>query len=361
MKAAVLHNVGGPLVIEDVELDEPWPNEVIVRTSGCGVCHSDLHFIDGHYGVDLPVVLGHEASGIVESVGSDVDYVQPGDHVIACMSVFCGDCNFCSSGRPYLCMDPSVRRNESDDSRIRFNGDRITQIYELGAFSEKMLVHESALVKIRKDMPLDRAALIGCAVTTGFGAVTNTAKVPSGATVAVVGCGGVGLSAVNGASIIGASQVIALDVSEEKLHLARKVGATHTINVSVSNPVETVLEMSNGGVEFSFEALGRKETAEQCFEMLCPGGIATVIGMVPEGQKVEVLGSELLSEKTLQGSNMGSNQFRIDMPYYVDLYLEGKLKLDFIHEKNIELEDINESFQLLRDGGSGRHTVIFNS
>ena len=361
MKAAVLHNVGGPLVIEDVELDEPWPNEVIVRTSGCGVCHSDLHFIDGHYGVDLPVVLGHEASGIVESVGSDVDYVQPGDHVIACMSVFCGDCNFCSSGRPYLCMDPSVRRNESDDSRIRLNGDRITQIYELGAFSEKMLVHESALVKIRKDMPLDRAALIGCAVTTGFGAVTNTAKVPAGATVAVVGCGGVGLSAVNGASIIGASQVIALDVSEEKLHLARKVGATHTINVSVSNPVETVLEMSNGGVEFSFEALGRKETAEQCFEMLCPGGIATVIGMVPEGQKVEVLGSELLSEKTLQGSNMGSNQFRIDMPYYVDLYLEGKLKLDFIHEKNIELEDINESFQLLRDGGSGRHTVIFNS
>ena len=359
MKAAVLHNVGGPLVIEDVELDKPWPNEVIVRTFGCGVCHSDLHFIDGHYGVDFPVVLGHEASGIVESVGSDVDYVQPGDHVIACMSVFCGDCNYCSSGRPYLCMDPSVRRKESDDSRIRFNGERITQLYELGAFAEKMLVHESALVKIREDMPLDRAALIGCAVTTGFGAVTNTAKVPSGATVAVVGCGGVGLSAVNGASIIGASQIIALDVSEDKLDLARQVGATHTINASDSDPVEAVLELSNGGIEFSFEALGKKETAEQCFEMLSPGGVATVVGMVPEGQKVEVLGSELLSEKTLQGSNMGSNQFRIDMPYYVDLYLEGKLKLDLIREKNIQLESINEAFDALRIGASGRRTIVF--
>lgn len=361
MKAAVLHQVGGPLVIEDVELDDPWPNEVVVRTFGCGVCHSDLHFIDGHYSVDFPVVLGHEASGVVESVGSDVSYVQPGDHVIACMSVFCGECNYCSSDRPYLCMNPSVRRNENDASRIRFNGERITQLYELGAFAEKMLVHESALVKIRKDMPLDQAALIGCAVTTGFGAVMNTANASSGATVAVVGCGGVGLSAVNGASIIGASQIIALDVSEEKLDLAREVGATHTINVSDSEPVETVLEMSDGGVEFSFEALGKKETAEQCFEMLCPGGVATVIGMIPEGQKVEVLGSELLREKTLQGSNMGSNQFRIDMPYYVDLYLEGKLKLDLIHERNIELENINESFQLLRNGNSGRQTVIFNN
>ncbi|MFL3017194.1 MAG: Zn-dependent alcohol dehydrogenase [Acidimicrobiales bacterium] len=359
MKAAVLHQVGGPLVIEDVELDDPWPNEVVVRTFGCGVCHSDLHFIDGHYSVDFPVVLGHEASGVVESVGSDVSYVQPGDHVIACMSVFCGECNYCSSDRPYLCMNPSVRRNENDTSRIRFNGERITQLYELGAFAEKMLVHESALVKIRKDMPLDQAALIGCAVTTGFGAVMNTANVSSGATVAVVGCGGVGLSAINGSSIIGASKIIAIDVSEEKLDLARQIGATHTVNAAVSNPVEAVLEMSNGGVEFSFEALGKKETAEQCFEMLCPGGVATVIGMIPEGQKVEVTGSELLSEKTLQGSNMGSNQFRVDMPYYVDLYLEGKLKLDLIREKNVGLESINESFEALRIGASGRRTIVF--
>ena len=176
---------------------------------------------------------------------------------------------------------------------------------------------------------------------------------------AVVGCGGVGLSAINGASIIGAAKIIAIDVSEEKLDLARQVGATHTINAAVSNPVEAVLEMSNGGVEFSFEALGKKETAEQCFEMLCPGGVATVIGMIPEGQKVEVMGSELLSEKTLQGSNMGSNQFRVDMPYYVDLYLEGKLKLDLIREKNVGLESINESFEALRLGASGRRTIVF--
>ena len=359
MRAAILRDDSGSLAIEDVNIDKPGRNEVLIQTVASGLCHSDLHFIDGHYGVGFPAVLGHEASGIVESVGSDVDYVQPGDHVIACMSVFCGDCNYCSSGRPYLCVDPSVRRKESDNSRIRFNGERITQLYELGAFAEKMLVHESALVKIREDMPLDRAALIGCAVTTGFGAVANTAKVPSGATVAVVGCGGVGLSAVNGASIIGASQIIALDVSEDKLDLARQVGATHTINASDSDPVEAVLELSNGGVEFSFEALGKKETAEQCFEMLSPGGVATVVGMVPEGQKVEVLGSELLSEKTLQGSNMGSNQFRVDMPYYVDLYLEGELKLDLIHEKNDELKNINEAFNALRIGASGRRTIVF--
>ena len=209
MRAAVLHGVGEPLTVEDVELDDPWPHEVLVRTAACGVCRSDLHFVDGHYATTFPVVPGHEAAGVVEAVGSEVRYVSPGDPVIACMSVFCGRCAYCTGGRPYLCRSPEVRRGPDDSPRLRLRGQPVVQLYELGAYAEQMLVHESALVKVRPDMPLDRAALIGCAVTTGFGAVANTARVSPGATVVVIGCGGVGLSAVNGASIIGAGRIIA--------------------------------------------------------------------------------------------------------------------------------------------------------
>ena len=288
MRAAVLHGVGEPLTVEDVELDDPWPHEVLVRTAACGVCRSDLHFVDGHYATTFPVVPGHEAAGVVEAVGSEVRYVSPGDPVIACMSVFCGRCAYCTGGRPYLCRSPEVRRGPDDSPRLRLGGQPVVQLYELGAYAEQMLVHESALVKVRPDMPLDRAALIGCAVTTGFGAVANTARVSPGATVVVIGCGGVGLSAVNGASIIGAGRIIAVDVQQAKLDQARTVGATDLVDASTVDPVDVVLELTEGGADFTFEALGLRETVEQAFRMLSPGGVATVIGMVPEGQMVEV-------------------------------------------------------------------------
>ena len=359
MKAAVVHGVG-ELAIEDVELDDPWAHEVVVRTAACGVCRSDLHFLDGHYATGFPMVPGHEAAGVVEAVGSEVRYVQVGDPVIACMSVFCGQCVPCTNGRPVLCKSPEVRRGTGDPPRLRVAGEPAVQLYELGAHAQKMLVHESALVKIRPDMPLDRAALIGCAVTTGFGAVANTAKVPPGATVAVIGCGGVGLSAVNGASIIGAERIIAVDVQAGKLEQAQAVGATDLIDASLVDPVEAVLELTGGGAAYTFEALGRRETVEQAFRMLPPGGVATVIGMVPQGQMVEVHAADLLDEKVLQGSNMGSNQFRVDMPWYVDLYLDGRLHLDLIATQSIRLDGLSEAFDEMRSGAAGRVVVAYD-
>jgi S-(hydroxymethyl)glutathione dehydrogenase/alcohol dehydrogenase len=252
MKAAVLRAVNQPLTIEDVQVDNPRSREVLIRTSAVGVCHSDLHYIEGKYTAPFPSILGHESAGIVEKVGSDVTYVKPGDHVITCLSVFCGHCEYCTTGRPFSCENPETERAEDQEPRITQNGSEVTQFFSLSSFAEQMLVHEHALVKIREDMPLDRAALIGCGVTTGFGAVINTAKIEVGATVAVIGCGGVGLSAVNGAAIAGAGRIIAVDIKGSKLNLARHFGATDVVDASAGDPVEQVKELTGGGVEYSF-------------------------------------------------------------------------------------------------------------
>ena len=249
MKAAVLHEVGEPLSIEEVDVDVPKSHEVLIRTAACGVCHSDLHFIDGLYSCPKPVVLGHESSGVVEKVGSEVSYVKPGDHVITCLSVFCGHCEFCTTGRPYSCANPEVAREKGDTPRLSRGGRNVTQFYSLSSFAEFMLIHEHALVKIRDDMPLDRAALIGCAVTTGFGAVINTADVEVGSTVCVIGCGGVGLSAINGAAIAGAGRIIAVDIKGSKLNLAKHFGASDVVDASTCDPVEAVRDLTGGGVE----------------------------------------------------------------------------------------------------------------
>jgi S-(hydroxymethyl)glutathione dehydrogenase/alcohol dehydrogenase len=209
-------------------------------------------------------------------------------------------------------------------------------------------------------MPLDRAALIGCAVTTGLGAVFNTAKVPPGSSVAVLGCGGVGLNAVQGAAIAGAGRIIAVDTLPWKLELAREFGATDVINAADGDPVEHVLELTDGGVEYSFEAIGLKITAEQSFAMLRKGGTATIIGMIPEGQRIELPGSEFLDEKKIQGSNMGSNRFRIDMPRYVDLYLSGRLKLDELVSRRITLDEVNDGFEAMRRGEVARSVIVFD-
>ena len=362
MKAAVLREVGKPLCIEDVRVDNPGPHEVLVRSAAVGVCHSDLHYIEGSWSTPLPTVLGHEAAGVVEKVGSEVRYVEPGDHVISCLSVFCGHCVDCTTGRPFNCQSLEMARDEAQPPRLsRPDGGTMHQFYSLSSFAEQMLVHEHALVKIRPDMPLDRAALIGCAVTTGFGAVINTAKVEVGSTVVVIGCGGVGLSAVNGAAIAGAGRIIAVDIVASKLDLARRFGATEVVNAADVDPVDAVREMSGGGVPYSFEALGLKSTCEQAFRMLGPSGVATVIGMVPEGEMLEISGAELMWEKRLQGSNMGSNRFRVDMPRYVDFYLAGKLKLDDMISRRIPLEQVNEGFAEMKRGAVARSVVVFDA
>ena len=361
MKAAVLHEVGKPLVVEDLQVDNPGPREVLVRTAAAGICHSDYHYMNGSWAGDLPVALGHEASGIVEKVGRDVTYLAPGDHVISCLSIFCGNCRNCLAGKPYICDDTdALERQAEEKPRLSLNGRAVRQGFSLAAFAEQMLLHEHALVKIRPDMPLDRAALIGCAVTTGVGSVIRTAAVELGSTVAVIGCGGVGLSAISGAALAGASRIIAIDIHDHKLELAKQFGATEGVNAASVDAVEAVLEMTGGGLDYSFEALGLKKTCEQAFAMVRPSGTACVIGMVPEGEKIEIDAGELLEDRRLIGSNMGSNVFRIDMPRFVDFYLDGKLNLDAMISQRVPLERVNEAYVDMLAGSVARTVITFD-
>ena len=360
MKAAVFHGPNQPLKIEQVEIDEPREREVLMRTVASGVCHSDLHFVDGLYPFPPPAVLGHEGAGIVEKIGSQVAYVKPGDHVIACLTVFCGYCEMCMSGHLNLCTNrASTQRGPQDKPRLSQGGKPMGQFADLSTYAEKMLVHENALVKIGDDMPLDRAALIGCGVMTGVGAALNTAKVEPGSTVAVFGAGGVGLAVIQGARIAGARKIIAVDKFEHKLALAKRLGATDAVDASSTDPVQKIRELSDGGVDYSFEAIGLKVAAEQAFECLGSGGVATIVGMVPLGQKVEVDGFSLLFEKRIQGSFMGSNRFRIDMPRYIEFYKQGRLNLDDMITRRGKLEDVNEAFRAMKAGGVARTVLMF--
>jgi S-(hydroxymethyl)glutathione dehydrogenase/alcohol dehydrogenase len=360
MKAAVLYEPNTPLVIEEVGLKKPAAHEVLLRTAVAGLCHSDLHFIEGLYPHPLPVVLGHESAGVVEQVGAEVSYVKPGDHVVTCLSVFCGTCENCTTGRPVLCTNTEVKLPPGKAIRLQWGRpEQLHTFVNLSSFAEQMLVHENAVVKIRDDMPLDRAALIGCGVITGFGAAVNTAKVAPGETVAVIGCGGVGMAAINGAFIAGAGRIIAIDTNPVKLQLAPKLGATDLVNPKDGDPVERIKEMTQGGVHHAIECLGLKLTAEQAFQMLAMGGTATLVGMVPFGEKIELHGFDFLRERRIQGCSMGSNRFRVDMPRLVELYLQGRLHLDDWISERIKLEEINEGFRAMKEGKVVRSIIDF--
>ncbi len=362
MKAAVFNGPQQPLTIEEINIDKPMAHEIVVKTKVSGVCHSDLHFVDGLYPARAPSILGHETSGIVEDVGESVTYVKPGDHVIACLSVFCGFCDNCMIGKPHLCQNRAATSRGRNDAPKYTNtrGEPVNQMFSISSFAEKMLLHENAVVKIREDFPFDRGALIGCGVMTGVGAALNTAKVEPGSTVAVFGCGGVGLAAIQGARIGGARMIIAVDTIESKLATARELGATHVVDASSGDPVAKIIEMTGGGADYTFEAIGNAKVAEQCFDALCAGGTATVIGMIPVGQKVELTGSTFLREKKIQGSSMGSNRFRVDMPKYIDFNLQGRLKLDEMISRRLKLEDVNEAFRLMKAGEVARSVLMFD-
>ena len=364
MRAAVLDTNPGELEIQDISIDNPGAHEVLVRVAAAGLCHSDLHFMEGKYPCPTPTVLGHESAGVVEAVGAAVHYLKPGDHVISCLSAYCGSCEYCLTGRLYSCDNRSAidRPSGSPPRLSRKAGDdyqKVEQFFRLSSFAELILVHEHALAKIDSEMPLDRAALIGCAVTTGLGAVFNTARIEPGSTVAVIGCGGIGLNAIQGARIAGAARIIAVDIHTAKLGMAREFGATDVVDASQMDAVATVIELTKGGVEYSFEAIGLKKAAEQAFAMLRPGGAATVIGMIPVGQKIEVPGDALLGDRRMQGSNMGSNRFRVDMPRYVDLYMQGRLKLDELVSARIKLDDVNDGFKAMKRGDIARSVIVF--
>jgi S-(hydroxymethyl)glutathione dehydrogenase / alcohol dehydrogenase len=360
MKAAVLHAPKESLTIEDVTVEKPKGREVLLRTAFAGLCHSDLHFIDGLYPHPMPCVLGHESAAVVEAVGDGVTYVKPGDHVITCLSVFCGTCPQCITGHPNLCEDTSVKMLPGIAQRMHWKGGELMhQFFNLSSFAEQMLVHENSMAKIDPEIPLDRAALVGCGVLTGVGAVFNAAKVEPGSTVAVIGCGGVGLSAVNGAALAGAERIIAIDTYPAKLELAKQFGATDTLNASNIDTAKAVLELTGGGVHYAFEAIGNKTTAEQAFAMLRPGGTATIIGMVPFGVKIELNAYALLRDRKIQGTAMGGNRFRVDMPRLLSLWKQGRLKLDDLISGRLRLDQINEGFAALKSGAPVRQLIAF--
>lgn len=360
MKAAVLFEAKRPLEIHDIAIDKPGPREVLIRTAACGVCRSDLHFVDGAYPHVMPTVPGHEASGVVEAVGSEVTRIKPGDHVITFFTVFCGSCEFCVSGRPSLCVDSSTRRPKDAEPKLRLSdGTPVAHFLNLSAFAEQMLVHENACVAISKDMPLDRAALLGCAVITGAGAIFRDSKVTPGETVAVIGCGGIGLSAINAAKIAGAGKIIAIDPVPEKREIARKMGATHVFDAMADDLAKQVAKLTDGGVDYAIEAVGRPNTAELAWNLLRRGGTATILGMIAPGQSVSIPGPTFLTGKKLQGSLLGSMRFPVDLPRLVQMYLDGLLDLDTMVAERIRLEDINHAFDNLRKGDAVRSVIEF--
>jgi S-(hydroxymethyl)glutathione dehydrogenase/alcohol dehydrogenase len=348
------------MTIEDVVIEKPRRNEVLVRTSAAGLCHSDLHFIEGSYPTPVPVVLGHEAAGVVEAVGEDVAYLQPGDHVISCLSVFCGECELCLSGHMSVCQDTTVKLPPGVAKRLSWKGQHLNQFFNLSAFAEQMVVHEHALVKVRKDMPLDLACLIGCSVITGYGAVAHTARIEPGSTVAVFGAGGIGLATINAARIAGASRIIAVDMDPGKAAMSKLFGATDFVDASAGSAVEQIQALTGGGVHYAFECVGLKQTAEQSFASLRPRGVSTLIGMIPLGTKIELHGFDFLRERRIQGSAMGSNRFRTDMPRLIDFYLQGRLHLKDMVSNRISLNQINEGFAALKKGGLARSVIVFD-
>lgn len=362
MKAALFHKAHEPLSIESVDIDKPRDLEVLVRTVATGVCHSDLHFVDGDLpGARRPMVMGHEAAGVVEAVGQDVTTVKPGEHVVACLSGFCGTCAQCLSGHPNLCATRYVSRPRKDAPRLSQNGEGLIQFADVGSFAEQMLLHENSLVKIDPEIPLDRAALVGCGVLTGVGAALRTAGLQAGQTVGVFGCGGVGLSVIQGARIGGASRIIAIDNIAAKLERALHLGATDAIDAADGGAVEKLREMTNGlGVDHAFEAVGSQALIRDAVTSLAIGGTATIVGVPPAGTVIEFPFSAINPECKVQTSRMGSNRFRIDIPLYLEFYRQGRLQLDDMVSRRGRLEDVNEAFRAMKAGEVARSVLMFD-
>jgi S-(hydroxymethyl)glutathione dehydrogenase/alcohol dehydrogenase len=360
MKAAICFEPGKLLEIHDVTVDKPGPREVLIRTAATGVCRSDLHFVDGAYPAPLPFIPGHEAAGIVEAVGDGVSTVKVGDAVVTCLSAYCGHCEFCVTGRMALCIGQHTNRKPGEPPRLSFNGAPVNQMLNLSAYAEMMLVHEHACVAINPEMPLDRACVIGCAVTTGAGAIFNAADLVPGETVAIVGCGGVGLAAINAAKIAGAGRIIAIDPVADKRTLAYRLGATDVVDSSDEGAAELIIEMTKGGVHHAIEAVGRPASAAMAVKVLRRGGTATILGMMPLAEKVGLSAMELLQGKKLQGSLMGNNRFPVEIPRLVEFYMRGMLDLDTIIAERMPLERINDAFEALRAGDSVRSVITYN-
>jgi S-(hydroxymethyl)glutathione dehydrogenase / alcohol dehydrogenase len=359
LRAAVMREFRGDLTIEDVEIDTPRTDEVLIRTVASGICHTDLTYWGGRHPHPLPMILGHEGCGIVEAIGPGVTNVAVGDAVVTCMTSFCGHCDHCVTGNLVLCESAERDRPADAPPKVTLGGAKIHPYGRLGTFAEKMLVYKNSCVRIRPDVPLDKASVVGCGVLTGVGAVINTAKVQPGQSVAVLGCGGVGLSAINGAVIASAGRIIAVDTQKEKLELARAFGATDCVDASSGNAAQQVMEMTKGGVDVAFEAVGTPQTAQTAFGMIRRGGAMILVGMLPPDEMVSFPGKEFVYGKKVIGSMLGSNRFPHDIPKLIEFYMQGKLKLDELVSQRIALDDVNEALHQVGKGGVARSVIVF--
>ena len=363
-KAAILFEVGQRLDIREVEVAKPRTGEVLVRMAVGGICHSDLHVMTGHLSAPVPSILGHEGAGTVVEVGSGVTSVRPGDNVIPLWRLSCGECEYCTSARPALCAVGMTIRSTGrlldGSSRFSLDGSEIKHFLGVSTFSEYTVILEKALVKVPKDIPLQQAALLGCAVITGIGAVMNAARVKPGSQVAVFGSGGVGLNVIQGAALAGAEKIIAVDLLDNKLEMARQFGATHTVNASSGDPVEQVRSLTEQrGVDYAFEVIGLPQTVRQAFDSLAKRGEAIVLGVTPLETEVSIPIMPLIfEEKVLKGSVYGSSRPRIDIPKLMNLYRAGKLKLDELVTRTFSFDQINEAYAALERGEVARTVVL---
>lgn len=362
MKAAVCYEFGQPLVVEDVEIDPPQAGEVQVQVAATAICHSDVHLIRGDWGdwsTQPPVVAGHEAAGVVAEVGPGVTRVRPGDRVVVSLIRSCGHCFFCATGSPYLCEGSFALQRES---RLRNRrGQTLRHGISTAAFAERCVVHESQVVAVPPDMPLDRACLLACGVITGYGAVVNTGRVPPGSSVAIIGVGGVGVNAVQGAHLSGASPIIAIDLLHQKLQAARVFGATHTVNARTADVQAEVHSLTHGrGADYVFVTIGSAAAVEQGLKLLRREGTLVVSGMPPEGAKAPLwVGQFVYDSQRVVGSNMGSTRLAVDVPRLVELYQCGRLKLDELITGRYPLEGINEAIESMERGEALRNVIVF--
>jgi len=361
-KAAVMYNLNEPLQIESVDLKPPRDDEVVVKMAASGICHSDLSVIKGNLPMMLPSILGHEGAGVVEEVGKAVTKVKPGDHVVLSWVPECGQCHFCVAGKPHLCERLFLVMMEGREGVFVKDGMEIQRFNSVSSFSERTLVREDACIKIQDDAPLDRACLVGCGVMTGVGAAINTAKVRPGETVAVFGCGGVGLNVIQGAAMCSAGRIIAVDLVEQKLQWAKEFGATDAVNGKNVDAVDAVRSLSNGlGVDYAFEVIGAPAPIHQAFMSIKRGGAVVLVGVPPFGQEISIPAAVLpLEEKSLVGSLYGSANMRRDIPNLIALYMQKRLKLDELISRRIKLEEVNAAFDAMEKGEVARSVIVFD-
>ncbi len=358
MRAAVYHGGGKPVSIEEIGVRDPGPGEVRVAIKAAGLCHSDLSVIDGTIPYPVPVVLGHEGAGMVDAIGSGVTGVKEGDAVVLSTLAHCGRCRACEVGRPTECRNAP---NPKETLPFTVGGKPAYQFANTSAFTERTVVREQSAIPIDPRVPFDCAALIGCGIMTGFGAVVNRAKVETGATMAVFGLGGIGLSCVQGGVLVGAAQIIAVDVVSEKLDLARRLGATHTLDATRDDPVAAIRDLTRGGADYTFEAVGSLPVIKQALDALGPGGTLTIVGVPKLGSSLDVVVHTLYQNKAILGCRYGAARPRRDFPLLADLYLGGRLKIDELITRHYALDDFERALTDLRSGHLARGVFRFDA